>query len=545
MKIQMLVFVALLHTFVGFSQKPSDNNVQDAILKTDSILYHPVRINTSDGSLLPWYSADLGKSYDFVITKVWNFWDTMRMDMNGLPYYMNHQVWKPEVNDTRGVAGSQFEMALNSWRLLYQYSGDERLKENSKFMVDYYISHSLSPASAKWPHLPYPYNTLSYSGIYDGDMVIGRNYTQPDKAGSFGNELIQLYKLIGFGSHGQTPTGIYMETAINIANTLSKHIIAGNDSISPLPFKVNAVVGKYGKVITTEGTKKPAELYNYTSNWSGTMELFLELIQMKKGNTKEYKKSFDILLTWMKKYPLQNNRWGPFFEDIVGASETQINAVTFAQFIMNHQEYFPNWKKDVKGIFDWVYKNLGNNEWEKYGVTVVNEQTAFIVPGNSHTSRQASAELQYAELTGDTSYVKNAVLALNWATYMVDYDGVNRYPRDDIWLSDGYGDYVRHYLRAMSAMPELSPADMNKLIFSSSVVQKIDYKDHQISFTSFDNSSKVTLRLISIPQSIKVNDKSLERKNVLENNTWTWMPMEKGGVLKLNYTGGNKVVVKL
>ena len=46
---------------------------------------------------------------------------------------------------------------------------------------------------------------------------------------------------------------------------------------------------------------------------------------------------------------------------------------------------------------------------------------------------------------------------LNWATYSVDADGKNRYPNDDIWLTDGYGDYVRHYLRAMASFPELAP----------------------------------------------------------------------------------------
>ena len=40
---------------------------------------------------------------------------------------------------------------------------------------------------------------------------------------------------------------------------------------------------------------------------------------------------------------------------------------------------------------------------------------------------------------------------------MVAEDGRNRYPYDMVWLTDGYGDYVRHYLRAMAAAPELAP----------------------------------------------------------------------------------------
>ena len=515
---------------------------KDTILE-EKLMYHPIRLNTSDQTILPWYSDELGKSYDFVINQVWNFWDTMRTDMNGLPYYMNHQVWNDDVNDTRGVAGSQFEMALCSWRLLYQYSGNERIKENMKFMADYYLSHSLSPSNAEWADLPYPYNTLAYSGIYDGDMVIGKYYTQPDKAGSLGNELINLYKLIGNGSHGQTPTGIYLETAIRIANTLARHTIAGNDTVSPLPFKVHALIGKSGKITNLDGTEREVQLFDYTTNWSGTLELFLNLMEMKKGNTAEYRKAFDTLLAWMKKYPLQNNRWGPFFEDIVGNSETQINAITFAQFMMNHPEYFPNWKTEVKGIFNWVYEKLGNKQWENYGVIAVNEQTAYAVPGNSHTSRQASAELHYAFLTGDQSPIKKAILQLNWATYMVDFDGKNRYLHDDIWLSDGYGDYVRHYLRAMAYWPGLAPGAQNHLLKSTSIVQKIKYEADKISFTTFDSDSEVMLRLASEPKSVSVSGKSIPKSDQLIGNGYTWKAFDKGGMLELKYSNGQSIII--
>lgn len=59
----------------------------------------------------------------------------------------------------------------------------------------------------------------------------------------------------------------------------------------------------------------------------------------------------------------------------------------------------------------------------------------------------------------DTTYVRNAIRQLNWATYMVDTDGKNFYPTNAIWMTDGYGDYVRHYLRAMAAVPQLAPRE--------------------------------------------------------------------------------------
>lgn len=262
----------------------------------------------------------------------------------------------------------------------------------------------------------------------------------------------------------------------------------------------------------------------------------------------------------MKNYPLKTNKWGPFFEDIPGWSDTQINAVTFAQFMMNHTEYFPEWENEVKGIFDWVYKTLGNKEWEKYGVIVVNEQTAYQTPGNSHSSRQASAELQFAALTGNQSMVQNAVRALNWATYMVDNDGKNRYPRDENWLTDGYGDYVRHYLRAMSFKPELAPSDQNHLLSSTSVIQLMEYspetgkffgsgvpegkeKNSLINYRTFNEKSTEIFRMTQKPSEVLVNlQPTLETKQTDEEG-WNWQPLEKGGILTVRHLNGNRIAV--
>lgn len=69
-----------------------DPGLSDTILVSDTIQYHPVRIKKSDGSILPWFSSDPGKSYDTTLMLVWQFWKNMETDSNGLKYYMNHQV---------------------------------------------------------------------------------------------------------------------------------------------------------------------------------------------------------------------------------------------------------------------------------------------------------------------------------------------------------------------------------------------------------------------------------------------------------------------
>ena len=96
--------------------------------QTEKLIYHNIKTDTA-GNIIPWSHDEPGKAWSHVIQLVWNFWDTMRVDMNGIPYYMNHQVWKPKMNDPRGLGGDQFGMALSSWRLFMHLPGMNELKK--------------------------------------------------------------------------------------------------------------------------------------------------------------------------------------------------------------------------------------------------------------------------------------------------------------------------------------------------------------------------------------------------------------------------------
>jgi len=542
-----LHIVALFTVISGFCSCHSRSDeyllVTDSILVSDTIQYHPVRINMEDNSILPWFSSDRGESYDTVLMLIWDFWKNMETDSNGLKYYMNHQVWKPE-HDMRGLGGDQINMVLSSWALLYAYTGDKTIVDDMVYMADTYLERSLSDSADQWPFLPYPYNTVIHSGIYDGDMRNGKGFLQPDKAGNFGYELVNLYKITGQKK--------YLDAAVRIAETLVSKMKPGNNDRSPWYFRVNAKTGRPGFFFNNNpdnffdnnpAGKKITEAL-YTANWTGTLLLFEELMKFDNSNRAAFEKSFQNLLTWMKDYPLKTNKWGPFFEDIPGWSDTQTNAITFAMFILQHPHLFPDWKSDVKGIIDWTYAVLGNHEYEKYGVVVMNEQTVYQVPGNSHSSRQASVELMYAQLSGDSSNIKNAIRTLNWATYTVADDGRNRYIRDDIWLTDGYGDYVRHYLRAMAALPELAPAFKNRLLGCSSVISSIVYSDKDINYHTYDNKSSEILRLIRKPSGISVNGQSIPETESTGSQRWKWTPLQQGGgVLQINKEY-NDVIIK-
>ena len=499
--------------------------------QSDTIVYHQVKVD-QNGHIVPWNYPDPGKAYDDVLKRVWHFWKNLETDSNGQQYYLNHQVWSAE-HDKRGLGGDQLMMALSSWDLYYNYTGDTAVLNNMIYIADYYLTHSLSTSQSKWPNLPYPYNTNVESGVCDGDMILGKNYLQPDKAGSFGNELLRLYK--------KTGNEKYLNGAIKIANTLAEKVGRGDENRSPWPFKVNAITGDTGLLVNQEvwyegmhddiKNKQGNKKSSYTTFWTGSVDMFSQLIALKKGNTDSYRKANRIVIDWMKKFPTKNNKWGPFFEDVPRWSDTQINAITFAMYLLEHPEIDHDWRRDASNIIKWVYDSLGNYDYKKYGVVCINEQTAYRVPGNSHTARQAACDLLFAEKTGDTAKVPDAIRQLNWATYMVDDDGKNFYPTNAIWMTDGYGDYVRHYLRAMASYPQLAPAG-NHLLRTSSVIKNIVYGNQNIEYTAFDGDGKELLKLQAKPASIKGADE------------WVWKELTDGGVLTILRKNMNHIIIR-
>jgi hypothetical protein len=351
------------------------------------IVYHDVRLDAS-GAIVPWSGDDPSQAYDRNIRAIWNFWIHMRKCANGVPYYLQHQVWMPDHDDERGLGGDQINMALDAWSLLYGYLGDPAIPQNMTLIADYWLDHGMSGPTELWANLPFPYNTDIHSGRYDGDMRAGKGYLQPDKAGSFGAELIMLYKLTG------NPR--YLDAAVKIADTLVARVAPGDADHSPWPFRVNAVTGE----VATEQSKGKQFTAAYTSNWIPTLRLFRGLGELHRGHVEAYARTAVLVTKWIQAYPIPANKWGPFFEDINTAnySDTEINADTMATYLLEN-----NGGAQVRPILDWSVNRLGNHTFEKIKVLPINEQTVYLVPGNSHTARHAATELLYCEKSGDCS----------------------------------------------------------------------------------------------------------------------------------------------
>ena len=215
----------------------------------------------------------------------------------------------------------------------------------------------------------------------------------------------------------------------------------------------------------------------------------------------------------------------------------------FARYLIKNPQNDPNINVTVPSLIWWVKNTFGEP-----GMNAINEQTGCYDPMGSHTSRYASICALWYEYSGDEWFKEEAYRYFNHATYMTDPKGyvyVGHSWGGGAWFSDGYGDYIRHFMEGIAAVPEWAPADENHLLRSTSVIKKIGYKPDKISYSTYDPESKEVLRLVNKPKSIKVNGKSIAEAKDIERPGWTWKPLDKGGVLKLKHSGGEDIEIIL
>jgi len=225
-----------------------------------------------------------------------------------------------------------------------------------------------------------------------------------------------------------------------------------------------------------------------------------------------------------------------------------------AWYILTHPRWSDKGLQQVRKMQNWAINTLGINHWKKYGLTVMGEQSVYKMQGQSHTSRHASIELLYAKLSPNDSLKNEAVRQLNFCTYAMDNDGKCRWMSFDtyeIWWTDGYGDFVRHFIRSMDAAPQLAPYE-NHLLSSTSVLQKVIYQKPNkttlktsavVNYKAFDKEGTEKIRLTQKPSKITLDNKELRIATATNQEGYSWIDMEKGGLLLITRLNGRNINV--
>lgn len=453
---------------------------------SEEIPFHPVVLDES-GKLLPW------TSYDRVIRLAMGFIeDCPRDPRTGLPWYeqycdFQYQTMEPEEwpHNPAGLYGMMVETVIR----YYAYTGERKWIELARSPLDHLIAES-SPADFAWPRVPYA--SADNSGHYQGGSHEGRFGIMPDKVAQAATGYVRFYKLTGEKR--------YLAEAVHCAEVLARKIRRGDSTHSPWPFRVNARTGKI--------------LEQYSADVLWPIVLFDELADLGVA-APEMKAAREQAWNWLLLYPMTNQRWKGYFEDVIrdpaNLNRDQYTPGELARYLMLRPDLDPQWRDHVPRLLAWIKKTFGDARPKWHGATAIREQRFCMQAAGSHTARYASLCAMWFARGGAPAFREEALRSFALATYLAREDGIVVFSikDQDVWFSDGYFDYVPHFLDGMAALPEMAPAGQDHLLYSSSIVTEIHYLPRRISYRTFDPRGRELLRLSFPPSRVLLDGRPL------------------------------------
>ncbi len=538
--------------------------ISKAQYKVDTMCGAKVNLDKS-GKLLARYQPSFsGASYMIGVKKAVEFWKNCpNSKTNGLPLYLTHcSMYRDGKGGFFGSSWPHNPVCVNAgmvqsfaidWR---NYSGDNSMIEIARKGLDHQIQYGTTPANWNWANVPYASSDAGDS-IYDGSSKFDGATTDEDKGRGDGSFCLEVDKIgeMGMGYllfYEITEETKYLNAAIHTADALAKHVRTGTNKAnvlnwqnlaitSPWPFRVKAETGEVQE--------------DYTSNVVESLRLIDELLRIKDKisldpqKVEAYEKTSKLVWAWLYSVegPVKTSVWKGYFEDIrwdpINLNRVNNTPMEFARYLINYPSFDKNISTTVPSLIWWVKNTFG-----EVGMNAINEQTGCYQPMGSHTARFASICALWYEKTGDKAYKELAYRYFNHASYMAEPDGVVQVGHNwggEIWFSDGYTDYIRHFMQGLGAIPEWAPAGENHLLKSSSVIQHIKYTSKKIEIKSFDKVFTQVYRLAKKPVHVKGNNLIIKESKSLIPGSYTWIPLQRGGVLKVAVKNCNNLEITL
>jgi hypothetical protein len=511
-----------------------------SIVNEPAIAGRPVALD-AQGKLLPWpIPEDTGYPYSSYFLSQWTIvWD--QYNRQRLPYFyccfdFDRTTFEmtPDKNwaNSTGYLRAMMEGFIER---LYPYTGDPHTLEFMQNFADYELANGLTPEGYVWARVPYP-SANPGSAHYSGWSNHGEDYVEPHVVGEDGYAYLRLYEMTGNTK--------YLIEAIRCADALVKNFKAGDEKNSPWPDRCHARDGSL---------KGGSGMFPYSANVVEPIMLFDELTRIGQGDVGSYKRVRAGAWAWLMKYPMQNNVWVGYFEDVPGSMDNmnQVIPLEFARYVLLHPDKDTNWREDSRKLIEWVKTTP---KWPKYivhGAMVTTEQgdgKTFCcnLPNqccDSHSSRLAAAEALYYAKTGDESYKQAAYRTYNWVTYFQGLSAKAHAPfSDQWWFTDEFADGPRRMMDAFWAVPEWAPAQESHFLGSLSPVTKIAYGTGSVTYSTFDADSTDVLRLDFAPQAVRVGGREIQRRTNLAAQGFTFE--ESTGVMRIRHTSSRDVDIQ-
>jgi hypothetical protein len=525
----------------------------------DRLNGHRVRLD-AEGKLLSWVTPQ-ERAYDQVVKLAWDFIkNKVPVESNGQKTYITHSTFDPATlrgTDWPHNPAGLYAMFVDSALAYYAYSGDAEVLERVREMLDYQLAHGTTPRGWDWSGVPYASSDAGALEYFGGDDAYycakegrkapcgsgdGHYVVEPDKMGELGVGYLKFYELTGESK--------YRDAAMACANALAAHVRPGDLRQSPWPFRVFA----HTNIVREE----------YTSDAIGPVKLFDEMIRLRLGDAPAYQRARKLAWDWLMTFPIKNNLWGGYFEDVSFDHDlvnwNQYCALETARYLLQHPATDPEAKAHAQALITWVENTFAvdvkapeHYRWvqleptqygRQWGANAISEQTHDDMNKmGSHTSRYASLCALWYEVTGEESYQEKAFRSFNWATYMAHEDGLitEAMAEDEFWYSDGYADYIRHFLAGMGSVPEWAPSGENHLLRSTSVVQRVEYSSGEMKYTTFEGESEEVLKLSFRPARVTADGAALPQ---LTKGPEGWSFDAAKSVLRVRHRKARNIVVQ-
>jgi hypothetical protein len=400
---------------------------------------------------------------------------------------------------------------------------------------DYELENGLTPEGYAWARVPYP-SANPGSAKYSGWSSHGEDYVEPNVVGEDGYAYLRLYEITGNTK--------YLEEAKRCADALVKNFKPGDEKNSPWPNRCHA------RDCSLQGG---TGMFPYSANVVEPIMLFDELMRIGQGDVAAYERVRAGCWDWLMKYPMRNNVWVGYFEDVPGSMDNmnQVIPLEFARYILLHPEKDPQWREHARSLIEWVKTTPKWPKYDVHGATVTTEQgdgKQFCCnePNqccDSHSARLAAAEALYYALTGDEAYRQAAYRTYNWVTYFQGLPAGAHAPySNQWWFTDEFSDGPRRMMDAFWAVPGWAPAHESHLLGSSSVVTKIAYGRGSVTYSTFDSDSNDVLRIDFVPSALRVGGRAISAPKGLSREGFEFDPAT--GVLRIQHTSSRDVDVQ-
>jgi|GEM_PF-241896 O-glycosyl hydrolase len=525
-----IIWILLFDLLLIIRVKAQNSNNSSSIGKTDTVFCTHQLVLDEQNKILPWFTPQ-SKAYDHFLHLRWNFIKNHVPNAPGpaprsnYPQYYFYCAFvdkngKLEPDKWMNDIGEKIPNWFESARLYYAYTGDGRVMDTVRDMIDYQLEHGTSASDFAWPNFPYTTTNAGdtiFCGFSDHPNLV-LHEIQVDHAAEVGLTYYRMYLFSGEKK--------YLNAAIDVADVLAVNAREGNAKKSVWPYRIIMKTGE----ITAE----------YGANWTGAYLLLDKLIKANLGNVEVYKKARKYAIEFLINYPMKTGFWTDGHSDTawdINTYKSNLSASNIKLCLFDFPELDPEWKTDIPELIKWtedhfVFRSLPGEPSNMWGANIVGEQDSFLVKMDYQTARYAAECARWYAISGDKTYKEKAFRSLNWVTYCNDTTGkafespVSKGVNS--WWSDSYGECPRMFYHVFAGIPEWAPPGENHILYSEGILKDVVYTDSRVTYHATNNSGVEYLRLAFKPVQVTINEKPVKLAESLKSDVYTLKNLGNG-----------------